>query len=66
MTGQVVGLRSQSIGGWLVIAFLILLGSGTAVLAIAKSFPVLRNRALRVSVGIFATGVLMEAVAAIT
>lgn len=65
MTGQAVGLGSQSIGGYLVIEFLILLGFGTAVLAITKSSAVLRNRVLRVSLGVLATGVLMEAAAAI-
>jgi hypothetical protein len=65
MTGQAVGLGSQSAGGIVVIVMLTFLGVGAAMLAIANSSPVLQRRSVRVSLGIFAIGVLMESAAAI-
>jgi hypothetical protein len=65
MTGQAVGLGSRGTGGIAVILMLTFLGVGAAWLAIANSSPVLRARSVRVSLGIFAIGALMESAAAI-
>ena len=63
-SGHAVGLGSQGFGGFLVIAVLALLGVGSAILSLAGP-SLVRGRAVRSSLAIFAAGVLALTASAI-
>lgn len=64
VSGHAVGLGSQGLGGFLVVAALALLGAGSALLSLARP-SLVRGRAVRSSLAIFAAGVLALAASAI-